>query len=392
MIEYIIEFVIVSLLSYLGCRLLINYCLNHKINRFWLLFCLCFSVLIPLIHIKIATDSTIGVINLDQVVNGANVEGLVSDVSKTDSGTRPLYLLILALYLVVVLVLLFRFYFNMKTLWNKKNNAELVNYKGTAIYLLDETIKPFTFLNFIFMSKADWANHKNKDELINHELYHKNLKHSHDILFIELLKAVFWFNPVLYAYKLLILSNHEYEVDKAIISSGFDPKSYTHILIDYTFKPKTKNYNLSSGFSLSLIKNRIHMISKFKQNTSSFKHYLVMGSLIVLLFLSSAFTLDTSGYFLAEKIAYSQKEHKLYLQGDRIEVNFQGNDISGRGSFSFLGKVDYLEIDDQTMERDITINVAGKKCLINQIVDQEALSGLGLDDQAKAFQVKTVAE
>ena len=392
MIEYLIKFFTLSLLSYLACRLFINYCQNYKASRFWLLFCLCFSVLIPLISFEISANSIISTINLEQMVvnDDLNIASspLVNSEKKAFSGKT----ILIAIYIITVLALTLRFYLNIKSLLKKQKDAEQVNYNGHAIYLLDENVKPFTFLKSIFINKQDWLTHKNKPELINHEIHHKNLNHSLDILFIEFLKVIFWFNPVLYAYKTLIQSNHEYQVDNAIISNGVDAKSYTHIIIDYTFKPKTKYYSLSSGFSLSLIKNRIHMISKFKKNSSFFKQSILIFSLLSFMFLSTAFRLDTSGYFLADKVFYSQQEHKLYLEGENIEVSFLDNDISGRGTFSFLGAIDYLEINDEKITQDKTIEIKDKKCLISQIISDKELFVLGLNENSKAFKITIIEE
>lgn len=387
MVEYLFKFFIISLISYLGGRFLINYSFNYKVNRLWLLFCLFFSILIPLVNFEISTGNIISSINLEENLVNDNLNVISKPFKNASKNSMSIFSVIGIVYVLITLVLLYRFNSNIRTLLKKRKNANQVNYHGTKIYILDEDIKPFTFLQNIFISKSDWLNHKNKAELIHHEIYHRNLNHSLDILLIEFVKVIFWFNPVLYFYKILIQSNHEYEVDNAIISNGFDAKSYTHIIIDYTFKPKTKHYSLSSGFSLSLIKNRIHMISKFKKNRTSFKQSLLMLCLTTLMFLSTAFTLDTSGYFLADSISYSQKEHKLYLQGESIEVNFQGDDISGKGTFSFLGKIDFLKINGRMITSDATIKVIGKKCVINQIIDENELSKLGLDNKAKAFEI-----
>src|SRR6056297_475966 len=387
MIEYLIKFIITSAISYFGGRLLINYSFNYKVNRVWLLFCLCFSVLIPLLSFEITTNSIVSSINLEETVVNDTLSVINNSFSDTVKSQTSINTIFVIIYSTVVLFLLIRFSNNIKSILNKRRDADSVKYNGNEVYLLDEDVKPFTFLKFIFISKSDWLNHQNKCELIDHEIHHKNLHHSIDILLVEFLKVIFWFNPVLYFYKILIQSNHEYEVDHKILLNCFDAKSYTHIIIDYTFKPKTKYYSLSSGFSLSLIKNRILMISKFKKNRTSFKQSLIMLSLVTLMFLSTAFTLDTSGYFEADSITYIQKEHKLYLEGKEIMVNFQENDISGKGKFSFLGEIDFLKINNEIIKADALIQISGKKCSINQIVDKSKLSQLGLDDNSQAFEI-----
>ncbi len=407
MIEYLIKFFAISLVSYLSCSLLIKYCLNYKVNRFWLLFCLCFSVFIPLISLQVDANNIIGKLSYEQLIEPNyvyNSKG-VEQNSETflEVSEISFKFIVGAIYISIALFLFLRFCVNIRSLLQKRFYAEQLNYKEHIVYGLNENVKPFTFLNFIFINKNDWLTHPNKEELINHEIYHKNLKHSLDILFIELLKVIFWFNPVLYFYKTLIQINHEYEVDATIILNGFDAKSYTHMIIDYTFIPKTGYNKLSSGFSHSFIKKRITMISKLKKNRTSFKQSLFMSFLIVILFLSSAFTIDNSenynrltndkpGYFFAEKLTYSQENQKLYLKGKNIKISFQNNDISGKGSFTFLGKVDYLQINSKKVVPGTTLQITGRKCIIKQINDHDILSGLGLNNKAKAFEITITEE
>ncbi len=50
-----------------------------------------------------------------------------------------------------------------------------------------------------------------------HEEAHASQKHSLDILFVELLQIIFWFNPLFYFIKRSIKLNHEFLADRAVL-------------------------------------------------------------------------------------------------------------------------------------------------------------------------------
>ena len=62
--------------------------------------------------------------------------------------------------------------------------------------LLSETVIPHTFFNYIFLNKKQFENREIPQEVIFHEETHARQKHSLDIIFVELLQIVFWFNPL----------------------------------------------------------------------------------------------------------------------------------------------------------------------------------------------------
>jgi beta-lactamase regulating signal transducer with metallopeptidase domain len=73
-------------------------------------------------------------------------------------------------------------------------------------------------LNTIFINQDDYHNRK-IEELYTHELIHVTKKHSIDILIIETLKVLFWFNPIFIFYKRAIQLNHEFLADEKVVKS-----------------------------------------------------------------------------------------------------------------------------------------------------------------------------
>jgi hypothetical protein len=118
-------------------------------------------------------------------------------------------------------------------------------------------------------------------ELFSHEISHISQLHSLDIIFIELLKVFFWFNPLIYIFKKAIMLNHEYLADEAVTYSENNPKSYINILLNIAFR--NNNSYLASSFNYSFTKKRLLMMTKTKfSKTAIFKKIAVIPLFLVL--------------------------------------------------------------------------------------------------------------
>jgi biopolymer transport protein ExbD len=134
--------------------------------------------------------------------------------------------------------------------------------RGFQVVLLDENVIPHSFIKTVFLSKKQFKNGEIAEEVLNHEFTHIRQKHSLDILFVEVLKIVFWFNPMLYLYKKAIALNHEYLADEAVLSSGAPIKNYQHMLLQTI--EKSTIYSLASSFNFLLTKRRLQMMTQPK--------------------------------------------------------------------------------------------------------------------------------
>ena len=62
-----------------------------------------------------------------------------------------------------------------------------------------ENISSFSYFNTIFLSANDYS--ENKESIVTHEKAHIKLRHSYEIIFIEIIQALQWFNPFVYILK-----------------------------------------------------------------------------------------------------------------------------------------------------------------------------------------------
>ena len=142
-----------------------------------------------------------------------------------------------------------------------KNN-EKINHKGFFLILTDKSIAPFSWGRYIVMSGTDYE--ENPEEIISHEAEHIRKKHSFDIMFIEILSLLFWFNPVIWLLKREMRDIHEYQADRGVLKSGINASKYQLLLIKKAVG--SSSYTLANSFNHSKIKKRITMMLKRKSN------------------------------------------------------------------------------------------------------------------------------
>jgi len=244
----------------------------HHFNRFYLLFAIIFSFTIPFITIEVIQEITTPFTSK----NAITTEGATMTV--VEDSTNYWIIAMWSIYGVITSVLLFRFLRNILKLNVKSKSATKITYKNAKLVLLKEKTLPYTFMNTIFINETDYNNRKIEAELFTHELIHVNQKHTLDILLLETLKAVFWFNPIFIFYKKAIQLNHEFLADEKVVQSHNNVPFYQNLLI--TKANANPTYYLASNLNYSVTKKRLIMMTK---TTSVARANLKKGILIPVL-------------------------------------------------------------------------------------------------------------
>ena len=115
-----------------------------------------------------------------------------------------------SIYSLGVLLFSLKFFKNLIELIIKvRRNPKFKNHSFINVLLQDPVI-PHTFFNYIFLNKQKFETHQIPKEVLLHEQTHAKQKHSLDVLFIEILQIMLWFNPFIYFIKQSIKLNHEF--------------------------------------------------------------------------------------------------------------------------------------------------------------------------------------
>jgi energy-coupling factor transporter ATP-binding protein EcfA2 len=250
----------------------------HRFNRFYLLGALVFSLVLPFISIPIYVEAAPITIPQD-IPFDAIPQPLPTPAPEVNYWVYAA----IVFYALVTLLLAVRFARNILKFYILKKKSTVAEYNGATLVLLDDAVLPHTFLNNIYLCKKEFEHRLIEPELLTHELAHVRQKHTLDILFIELLKTILWFNPLPYLYKRAIQMNHEFLADESTIENHhLNIPTYQQMLLDKA-TPYTA-YALASSINFSITKKRFIMMTK---TTSSGKRTLLQAMMLPVLALTT---------------------------------------------------------------------------------------------------------
>lgn len=249
--------------------------------RYFLLFSILLSLVLPFISIPVNIQTNEAQKNIITLLNG-NLPAInyeqdpIADISKqqyteADSIAEALPAkisfsqILLIVYILGLILSLFRFTKNIFNIYRQIQLSESINFSGRKLVLIDNQINPYCFFNTIFVCKHDYLNNKIAKEFLTHELEHIRQSHSIDIILLELIRIVYWFNPILHLYSRAIRVNHEYLADSGVLRDTLDIEIYADKLLSLISNRET--IPLTSGLNHSLMKRRLLMITKPKSKS-----------------------------------------------------------------------------------------------------------------------------
>ena len=241
-----------------------------KANRIYLIGSLILSFIIPLIEIPIdLIDQEQAIIQLKEIVITRN-----NSVFNIDEKASA-YSFIFIIYLIGFLIFFGLFFYKLIKIFSLIKSSKHFKNNQSNLFYIENSNQAFSFFNFIFIG----TDNQNFDVIVKHELVHAKQWHSLDILIVEILKIVFWFNPILYHYHKRFIELHEFEADMK--SANEDKKKYFEVLLCQILN--CNSISLTNNFyNQSLIKKRIVMLQKSKSKRRGIAKYLVVIPVVVL--------------------------------------------------------------------------------------------------------------
>ena len=152
--------------------------------------------------------------------------------------------------------------------------------KLTLVKLINSSAA-FSFFRYVFL--GEYLKHQEKEAILKHEIIHAKQLHSIDLLFFEILRILFWFNPLVYMYQNRITTLHEFIADAEAVKHEGKTKYYQSLLSQVFDTHKISFIN--TFYKQSLIKKRIVMLQKSKSKQIKLLKYallipMVLGMLI----------------------------------------------------------------------------------------------------------------
>ncbi|MCC6462840.1 MAG: M56 family metallopeptidase [Saprospiraceae bacterium] len=145
-----------------------------------------------------------------------------------------------------------------------------------------------SFFGFVFWHPGT-VDEREQRLMFEHEMVHVRQWHSLDVLLIELMIAMQWFNPLLYMYRRSLRTVHEYIADAYVVSRTRQRLSYAQLLADQITGKRAQPVLVNTFHSL--IQNRLIMLAKSPSGPLRRAKYLFTLPLFAALMLLFSFRL-----------------------------------------------------------------------------------------------------
>ena len=184
-----------------------------------------------------------------------------------------------AIYLAGVFASVGFFLFQLFRFWREtKGGTSTKDKEGNTIVIHGGEFPPYSFLHYIIISVSDYE--RLRKPILAHEQAHIRLGHSWDLLLLEVVKAIQWFNPFVYLLERDLKAVHEYEADNAVLNQGIDAKTYQLLLV--TKAVGNRLQTLGNNLSHHSLKKRIKMMHKTNSNRWMMTKAVVLPALMAL--------------------------------------------------------------------------------------------------------------
>ncbi len=173
---------------------------------------------------------------------------------------------------------------------------------GTVICVTSFDVSPFSWMHYIVLSQSDYE--AQDASILAHERGHIRRRHSLDLLLVDTLTALQWFNPAMWMLRQDLRAIHEYEADAAVLSQGINMRQYQYLLIQKAVSHC--GYSVANGISHSTLKNRINMMLHKNSSRASLLKLLALVPIVGIALAMQAETVND--YVYTEKTQTPQKK------------------------------------------------------------------------------------
>lgn len=258
---YSVKVAVCLALFYLFHKLLMSRDTFHTFNRFAILSMMLLSLVLPLVHLSLDSETGInrGTVALEGLVAQTVVDGGGNGVGEGMTLTQVL----LATYVLGVVLFVGKALLSVGSLLRLIRRARCVEVRnGIRIYTMQGDISPFSWFRYIIMSEKDWL--ENRREIVLHEMAHIRRCHSMDVAVCNMMIVFQWYNPAAWLLKRELQTVHEYEADEAVLSAGVDATHYQMLLIRKAVGERL--FSMANNLNHNSLKKRITMMKIKRTN------------------------------------------------------------------------------------------------------------------------------
>jgi len=278
------------------------------LNRIYLIAGILTSLFFPFISIHYTV--------VLPVVKSMQVESaVVSDIQNAETGIFSNFrLFLLVLYVMGILFVLSQIIRQGRRVLSAINKSELITLHPVKLIRTPEYTTAFSFFSYVFVNPS--ITDIETAEIMNHEMVHIRQKHWLDLVLVELLCIIQWFNPLAWIYVRFMRQNHEYLADEVALQRTSDPAIYRAALLNQIVGAPV--VNLANSFNYSLNKKRFNMMKNIIR--SPYRKMKILLILPVFAIVLWAFA----------KPDYKYKNTEQYPVSSMASVSVQQHEVKGK--------------------------------------------------------------
>jgi TonB-dependent SusC/RagA subfamily outer membrane receptor len=263
----------------------------HRYNRYYLLMAVVISIGIPFLNIPVYftnenTDNSFVMQTLSVIASPAEEETTVSVIAHPTQTGYTWFTwqnIFYALYFLIAIVFVTRILLSVRKIRIISRNYPSEKIGDINFVNTTEPGTPFSFFKWLFWNKEIELQSEKGEQIFRHELFHIQQQHSADIVFIETITAIGWFNPFFHLIKKELKAIHEFLADEYAMQKTESWK-YAELLLMQALNTKQ---NLVNPFFHTQIKRRIAMITTSQKPGHQYLRKLLVlpfAAIIVALF------------------------------------------------------------------------------------------------------------
>ncbi len=337
-----------------------------SVNRFFLLGAVIISMIVPLLEFSFQPEwaSTVQVLQITPFIDSAEI----AEPGAARNSIDIISLVYFSGLVISVLLLLVKIRLTQKKLGlsflKRKRGIQVVNVEG---------YHAFSFWNTIVLGKKIEDNSELKDQVLSHEMAHVKGKHSLDLLLMELLKCMYWFNPFIYFSASSLKTQHEYIADQYVLRK-FSPGAYERSLA--TIILAKIDQSLVHGFNKLPIDRRIKMI--YTTNSNIMNKFKLLFALPILALLVFQFSCADDPFKSSDEVPDQGMTAKLV-----------------RSIYTYNVKTDVVTTDGDEVRKDVTTDALETRIngvmLEGVVTDINGIELSGVKVKTSSSEVETIS-
>ena len=296
-LAYDLKVAVLVAVFYMFYRLLLSRETFHRVNRVVLLLTAVASFVLPLCVITLHKTVVV-----DAAASSVAIGSLTAVVEDADSELHLWQIAAIVAFFIGMVVTLGYTLMNVVRVWLLIQHSEQhPQADGTVVCVAPGDVSPFSWMRYIVLSRSDYET--NDASILAHERGHIRQHHSLDLVLVDTLTALQWFNPAMWMLRQDLRAIHEYEADAAVLSQGINMRQYQYLLIQKAVSHC--GYSVANGISHSTLKNRIDMML---HKNSSRANLLKLFALAPIVGMTLALNAETVNDYVYDEPQAPQKQ------------------------------------------------------------------------------------